>query len=87
MATAERAGAVCEGASAAPRGRDAPRTAAAAGASSSSGEPRKPPAPAATCGGAVFGVVVRHTAEELVLRHADFPELVRAFTTHFWCFL
>ena len=24
-----------------------------------------------------FGVVVRRTAEEIVLRHADFPDLVR----------
>jgi hypothetical protein len=36
---------------------------------------RAPPPPADARG--AFGVVVRHTEEELVLRHADFPELVR----------
>jgi hypothetical protein len=85
MATAERADAVRESASDAPRGRDAPRT--GADASGAGAEPRKPPAPAATPrDGAVFGVVVRHTAEELVLRHADFPELVRASASRvvFW---
>ena len=28
-------------------------------------------------GAGVFGVTVRATADELILRHADFPELVR----------